>query len=1393
MWLREVHNRLVEGTYDNEFDFAWDVRLIFQNCCEYNERNSELYNAAKECLEYFDYVMCLWIHNIQDKSVDDNAKGAWDDWKRLRYFDADESTANVCCISGVKADESELLVCKVCEDQYLPSAVGIDVTDTVMSSDWYCPRCVRRDAMGLNPLNINFNSLNSMHSKIKTPYCRDEYGGNTYQPCTDYGPGWCQARRNNRQGLKHTFLSPLGYVVYSKDEVLLQKEFEETVNANLMKSRAEEFKEQLTSSRRKKGQSMRHKRDSDKRETTNKILTRRRSSDNENVEAITSNKKQKVTEKTPSPNVAAQDEDKITIGKLCNMNLEADYKFLWVVDRIPPNDTALRDKPDNRPISQRNQIGNKFILTQDMLPPSGLFGLDCSDIRRCIEALNPSPMNICSGYISDNAELARQEIITELSTDINKKKIHSLAQQKLEKKILEERWQFERTCRDQRDVKYHPSLKALALQGLLIEGFADLFPSSLKTDQAEVLLALWDFLDSTRVINGEPMLSLYELIESVLPLPHANCSSRGQVVFDEIGCVLSGMLFKESRYAFLKINEITSSINTWNTAFDDIEWHKFSLSNPINVITWPHIASLMINAFSLVNSPVVPMTLFESDMTACRKHVFKLIHLQSSVVCSPMGDIMTLLLTHPLLPFFMGNSSAVANNEQYLKLKLIRQKYINLGQESELNSGNVYSSVYQLTEDMLMMFSSIFKSLSVHDSSALFAVQKVKLWAAQELYNWSLRLFVCMGLTVYENYESLSLMKDCPVKPLDNSSKCDPFLAGVSFDPFNFDTSNPLYTYKDGYVLFSDIEFEANAIDLKGLNSKLKIHSTLEMTLISLRTSEPEQWDLNRKVMVYATLVDQCSRTNMFQQIVRLSLGQRKATQNPYSTMADVTNQPSIGSHLESVKLYPDQVLVCHYSGVKSTDIDSPVKWVYVPEWLKNPPPPYRQNLKTVELFDPYLSNTNTDGKRDVALESAVLLVIAAREAAVKERLRVEDRLVDLNRKVLSSEFPPLLPRDSVTETWRVHCLTKRCVALGYDRTGREYWLLGVQENAPLEPIGSTLFSLGPSQKMDPSILMRERLASGEVKWKYYHGSVEKILSSFNPMFECERILRFNMIQRLWLARRKLYSGTLRLKIGQQEWLKYLRFFLQKVSRIVPIAESLSSTFLAPNIRDMAVDICIAANDEKMNDVRTLEMLYGRCVEKRVLLHYTNMHRDDESASDKIQKSDKESMLKRQMALKGILNDDVFDLNPSKGYIRGDLFTRIRDLSASTTASRLLADPSVYRLFQALVKRSISRTALANEANVYSQHNDIARVFSIPSAIQQLLKSFSDSSYAPQHDGNHLADAMIVHHMELDQQREVADMGVKMNERHDLLSASSSGYNHSFETNSEWKPELSGK
>ena len=65
-----------------------------------------------------------------------------------------------------------------------------------------------------------------------------------FQPTFDFGPmGWCQARKTKGQGQRNVYFSPLGYELLSKEEATAHKEFEKTVNDQLLASRAAEFKE----------------------------------------------------------------------------------------------------------------------------------------------------------------------------------------------------------------------------------------------------------------------------------------------------------------------------------------------------------------------------------------------------------------------------------------------------------------------------------------------------------------------------------------------------------------------------------------------------------------------------------------------------------------------------------------------------------------------------------------------------------------------------------------------------------------------------------------------------------------------------------------------------------------------------------------------------------------------------------------------------------------------------------------------------------------------------------------------------------------------------------------------------------------------------------------------
>ena len=105
MWLQEIYHRLASGTYDNEFDFAWDMRLVFANCMLYNAPESELHKAAMKLEEKFEILLCDWVYNVQDKSVFDLAQGPWDDWGYLKHFDAVDAKENFCRATGTRISE----------------------------------------------------------------------------------------------------------------------------------------------------------------------------------------------------------------------------------------------------------------------------------------------------------------------------------------------------------------------------------------------------------------------------------------------------------------------------------------------------------------------------------------------------------------------------------------------------------------------------------------------------------------------------------------------------------------------------------------------------------------------------------------------------------------------------------------------------------------------------------------------------------------------------------------------------------------------------------------------------------------------------------------------------------------------------------------------------------------------------------------------------------------------------------------------------------------------------------------------------------------------------------------------------------------------------------------
>ncbi len=199
---------------------------------------------------------------------------------------------------------------------------------------------------------------------------------------------------------------------------------------------------------------------------------------------------------------------------------------------------------------------------------------------------------------------------------------------------------------------------------------------------------------------------------------------------------------------------------------------------------------------------------------------------------------------------------------------------------------------------------------------------------------------------------------------------------------------------------------------------------------------------------------------------------------------------------------------------------------------------------------------------------------------------------------------------------------------------------------------------------MEPCVLLRE--PGGW--WGYHHGhDLQRLVNSLSPEIVCERILKECLVDRISFARRLLLSGTLRIKSAQQEW----------------IDRRIRSERWTSQVR-LSEDFSVA------QAIRLVEVVWARCVEVRMYIHYSGIYRREEDPSSKTSvRAERDAIARRQKRIRETVQDDTFDHHPIKGWSRIDLLTRLRELGATTTATRIHADSSVYGIVNHNLKHSI--------------------------------------------------------------------------------------------------------
>lgn len=682
MWLREVHSRLVDGTYDVEFDFAWDMRLIFKNCTEYNSPDSELYLAAERLRDLFDSLFVNWVLNVQDKSIDDLAKGPWDKWYNLKYFDSLDPTENVCAITGTKDLASKMLQCRFCEDQNLASMHS----NVLTTNDWVCVRC--NEMLDETEGNIRNNPFTITNIKPSRYNC-EEHGGNTFYPTKEFGVGWYQAKRRR---FKNLFLSPLGYEVYSKEEVNAQIAYEEEINQNLYKARALEFQDNLknTTSRKDRKKTTRHK--------------RKLSKDT----IVASNE----------PSIASdfgvlEDEGRLCMGKLHNFIVPEGYRLAWFVcadEAAVLTNYTLKDNDVSELLKIRKE------LIPDMIPSSGYFGFEISSIRQRIEGLDNATK--CKSYTFMKSRNKQDEILAELKVNVQRFELINLGEKQMHKLLLNERWKFQNEL-------IHPSVPESYHENVHVDlpqkrGFLPLFPDNISSNQGEVLLCLWEFLYQNILTSQQvDTISFYDLMCSVQPSGDI-LSNYGTVVFDEVCTSLVDVMFCQISKQFHQISNL------------DTNWHKIMMTRPLNIITWPHLALEALRLLSFPLSVSELPSILEQPISGSK---------------ASQRDLLCLVFNHPLIDVFLmlipeeNKICSALNNaaESFRRIKLYFSSPItySVDNSDDLAENAIYSNMITFSVALANIFQDIVRIDGLDENRLLFAAAILK-WLNDLYLRWGL-------------------------------------------------------------------------------------------------------------------------------------------------------------------------------------------------------------------------------------------------------------------------------------------------------------------------------------------------------------------------------------------------------------------------------------------------------------------------------------------------------------------------------------------------------------------------------------------------------------------------------------------------------------------------------
>lgn len=1324
MWLREVHTRLVNGTYDCEFDFAWDVRLIFKNCMEYNKPESKLYKTSLRLLEFFEQLFCQWVLNIQDLSCSDIAKGEWDDWLYLRYFDSSPSPdqedvvdeVHICMRSKIEYPEKQLMQCKYCEDEYHPQSLGLSKINPKFS----CSRCTK--AQKFSSLKL-LDGVGPQGTYIidENPYSKEKVDIDilcVYIPQSELGLGWSQAKRRKKNCLQNIFLSPLGYEVISKKDVALQIEYENKVNADLYLARENEFIEYL-----KKYQK-------ENKKVTKKQITSpsRGRGRHHRRSAATSANFDESQVSTSSSNLIEIDDssNELGIGSLVNYIVPSNCRFSMFIDVKEKN--VINENLDISADSEvLRTLDNDIIhtplwkeLSIENIPANNLFGLDDESVCSCIEAM-PKVGKFDSDikYEFQFADRVYDAVIDELKNELDRRNSIVNIEAKIKEIVAKERWSIELN-KIEREVDKIPIEEMEEEDEEIIENpnmnrFQSLFDNNITSEETKQVLAIWDFLEFISPISGELSISLNEVRNCINP-PALNSINPEQIIFDEICSTLTSILF-------LEVENIKKKTNI-------ISYNRFHLSKPLNIITWPYIA------YDAIHCLTLPRADDEVAIFSFSNYITDNIKKQR--------DFMTLLFNHPCFRCYDGFLDIVSIRDNLLNNNiLIYDSNIDLLNDvSRIISGalvenKVETPLYSISYELLCWINEVKNRFDAADLIIEFDIYAKPALSYQEAT-------YIFNSTQYQE-KIRDLKRYFELNPVTRSNHSIPAHIKKLQQQIGINFINP-FDFGDEISRSKDID-NIYSIQLNQMNA-------LDCTINLLSKSDPDLWNKTERLNILITLINICSETYCLKEFLPQKIHSEvkkqksiievtKKSLNPFTDISSVVNDSNVISNqytdISDVPRMPQKILpletckvkkysdfTCSFTGANCKSCDSNEAWVYVPEcFLSLVEIPSVVELDNVNEHNDVLMEINQPGNqksrgrpkkgtkkhiekqdkeifRPVALERVILYMLSAREVALQKSENKLTEVISLTEAYFSKydrQSSDCINIESILRPFKPY---NRSIPLGYDRYGAEYWVFDALESSNVKQINDMIDSNANEwTPFNPAIIIKE--FNGD--WKFHNGrNMKNLLDNLSVSIKSEINLKENLLIRLLVAKSRM-AINFRPKFQSIEWTSRIEETEKKVKRFQP------DTIMDP-----------------IQLVKEQESHWARCVELRTLIHMYLLYKpaDEPFKRNVTERTERDARQRKLKKLKESWVDDSYDHHPIKGFFRIDILNTLRELTTCTMATKIHADPSIYFEFQSLMKRSQVRIKFDEENLLNKKVSDEAMDITSPSEPSQIVINDDD-------------------------------------------------------------------